>query len=334
MATSYYRCRDWTGGESLVEKLTSETNFEFAIVDSIESRFVLRALRDRAIPTVTLVHEFASYIRPVGEFAEAVAISDEAVFPAGIVRENAWQVYPELRTRQFPIIPQGLCELPPGEKNGADHAINPDEKLHRLASLRDGGRIVIAGVGYVNYRKGVDLFIQCASRMVRMNPDLDFRFVWIGDNYQPDVDGAYSAFLADQLEREKLGDRFEFIGEIGDMDAVYAVTDILLLTSRLDPLPNVTIEAIAYGIPIVCFNNASGTVEVLVENDLGPDCVAGFLDVEEMARKASALAHSPARRTEMREIYRNIAASKFSMPIYVREIERVALEAVEQAVRH
>ena len=36
VATSYYRCRDWTGGESLVEKLTSETDFEFAIVNSIE----------------------------------------------------------------------------------------------------------------------------------------------------------------------------------------------------------------------------------------------------------------------------------------------------------
>jgi glycosyltransferase involved in cell wall biosynthesis len=333
VATSYYRCRDWASGESLVAKLCSDADFEFAVVNSIESRYVLRALRERSIPTVTLVHEFASYIRPVGEFAEAVAISNEAVFPAGLVRENAWHLYPELRTRQFPIIPQGLCELPPKETNGADHAANP-ETLDRLASLRDGGRIVIAGVGYVNYRKGVDLFIQCASRMVRMNPDLDFRFVWIGDNYQPDIDGAYSAYLADQLEREQLGDRFEFIGEIGDMDTVYAATDILLLTSRLDPLPNVTIEAIAHGIPIVCFNNASGTVEVLVENDFGPDCVAGFLDVEEMARKASALAHSPARRAAMREAYRNIAANKFSMSLYVREIERVALGAVEQLVRH
>ena len=95
-----------------------------------------------------------------------------------------------------------------------------------------------------------------------------------------------------------------------------------------------TIEAIAYGVPIVCFDNASGTVEVLVENDLGPDCVAGFLDVEEMARKASALAHSPAHRAAMSEAYRKIAVSKFSMPLYVREIERVALGAVEQAVRH
>ena len=48
--------------------------------------------------------------------------------------------------------------------------------------------VVILGAGLVRLRKGVDLFIACARRVAEMMPKRRFRFVWIGDGFNPEQD--------------------------------------------------------------------------------------------------------------------------------------------------
>ena len=54
-----------------------------------------------------------------------------------------------------------------------------------------------------------------------------------------------------------------FLGEVNSLDPVYAMADIFMLSSRLDPFPNVTIDAMLAGLPVVCFKDASGVAELL-----------------------------------------------------------------------
>ena len=332
-ATFQRRCREWSAAGHLVAKLCRENRFKFAIVNSIEARFVLRELARRKLPTVTLVHEFASYIRPVGEFAEALAISTEVIFPAKIVRDDALRCYPELSSRSFAVLPQGLCQLPPAPVAKGAPSFDDKASFEKLEIWRREGDAIIAGIGYVSYRKGVDLFIQCAERLIKNYPEKSLRFVWIGDNYRPDTDTAYSAFLADQVERSSVGERIAFLGEVQDMATVYESVDILLLTSRLDPFPNVTIEALSAGVPTICFEGASGTVETLNATGCGTACVARFLDVDDMVEKAGKLLTSDTAMQNVGEALRRSTKSLFSMERYVQEVENVALRAVEQT-RH
>ena len=46
-----------------------------------------------------------------------------------------------------------------------------------------------------------------------------------------------------------------FLGEVNSLEPVYAMADIFLLSSRLDPFPNVAIDAMLAGLPVVCFEN-------------------------------------------------------------------------------
>ena len=117
------------------------------------------------------------------------------------------------------------------------------QKLLRPEGFSEEG-ILVLGAGYVDLRKGVDIFIQCAAKIAVLAPDLHIRFVWVGRGFDTETDVYYSVYLADQIRRLGLEDRVSFLGEATVLHAAYDAADILLLTSRLDPLPNVAIDAL------------------------------------------------------------------------------------------
>ena len=101
------------------------------------------------------------------------------------------------------------------------------------------------------------------------------RFVWIGNGYDPENDLGYSVYLADQIRRAGLQEHVFFIAETTAIETAYEEADLLLLSSRLDPLPNVAIDAMTHGVPVLCFNKTTGIADFLIDSGLGNDCVAG-----------------------------------------------------------
>lgn len=327
VAIARRRCRSWSEGAYFIRQLCQAHCFKFAIVNSVEARFVLGGLKVEGIPTVSLIHEFASYIIPTNHFRYAVELSDETVFPARIVWRDAIDLIPELASRSFHVIPQGLCELPSSKEH---RMIETAEEIRQKMGIprRSAETVVIVGVAYVSFRKGVDFFIQCASRILRSNPGKEVHFVWVGGAYKPEKDGSYSVFLADQIRREGLVGKLHFIGEIQNMTAVYDEADIFLLTSRLDPLPNVALEALCHGLPLVCFDGTTGIAEFLSKVGLSDECIARFLDVDDMAQKASKFVQSERLRRRVVEASKGAALRTFSSDRYCAQIEGLALELV------
>jgi glycosyltransferase involved in cell wall biosynthesis len=314
--------------ELVVKRISDAAPIKFAIINTIASRYVLPALAKRYIPTVSLIHEFAAYIRPRNAFREAVLWSGEVVFSTEITRDNALTEYPELGGRAYPIIPQGLCIVP------KDGPTDRDERAHIRRLLRPEGfpaeGLVIVGAGLVDYRKGVDLFIDCAARVVRCAPNLPCHFAWIGRGYDPEGDVAYSVYLADQIRRSGLNGHFVFLNEIYDFAAVYEIADLLLLSSRLDPLPNVAIDALTFGVPVICFANTTGIADILNTHGLGEHTVASYLDTDNMAQKVVSLAQSRELRARVAEQSSRIARTTFSAMSYRAQLEQTA---AQQAVR-
>jgi len=315
-----------------VAQLLSRCRVDFAIVNSIVSRLVLPELARHFIPTVTLIHEFASYTRPREAVADTLFWSSDVVFSAEVVRQNALGTLSDLAARPGTVLRQGRC--PTDVARVASPATHAEAARIRNA-LRPANwpreTTVVLGVGYVQIRKGVDLFLACASRILRAAGDRPCRFVWIGDGYDPELDNGYSSYLEDQVARAGLGDRFAFIDETSAIDVAYAEADVLVLSSRLDPLPNVAIDAMEVGLPLVCFDHATGVAEILRENGLASECVAPYLDVEELASRVTTLIESPDLRASVGTRLREVAARVFDMSAYVAGIERVAGSCVEKA---
>jgi glycosyltransferase involved in cell wall biosynthesis len=314
-----------------IDQLLERCGILFAVVNSVESRAALAALARHFIPAVALIHEFASYTRPRSAVADAIFWASETFFSAEVVRNNAVAAFPDLAYRLPPVIPQGRCSHTLNSPNAASSKREAERirKIFRPAGWPVDTPVVL-GVGSVQLRKGVDLFASCAARVTR---SIRCRFVWIGNGYDPDRDAGYSVYLEDQIERGGLENNFAFMSETSQIDVAYEHADVLIVSSRLDPLPNVSVDAASRGLPIVCFDRATGMADILRQNGLAADCVAPFLDVEELALRVIALLEDTQRRRLVSQRLRDMAAKTFNMTRYVERIENAALESSHRAAQ-
>ena len=303
---------------------------DFAIVNSLESNLVLKPLADRYIPSVSLIHEFAVYTRPRVAIQNALLWASQTVFSSDVTLGSATQVLPQLFDCTIPVLAQGKSTVPGEVQDPAQVNAEKYRLQHAMRPLdQDPDTIVILGAGRVQVRKGVDIFIECATRVINSPIGRKCRFVWIGDNYNPEVDIAYSVYLYDQIQRSGIAEQFSIISETAQIEEVYAMSDMLLLSSRLDPLPNVAIDAMVRGLPVLCFDRTTGIADILKRNDLEEDCIAPYLDTRSMADKIIRLASSDSLRAHVGEQAKNVAAREFNMSDYVEKLVDIAVRQGE-----
>jgi glycosyltransferase involved in cell wall biosynthesis len=298
----------------------------YAIANSIESRLVFPSLAFENIPVVTLVNEFASYTRPRGAMGQALDWSTQVVFSAGVVASSAQSEHPTLSGRPIHILPQGRCDLPPVRSKGECDQNDRIRKLMRPKGAEDA--FVVLGCGTVHIRKGVDLFLACAAAVSSLNPERAVRFVWIGQGYNPDEDISYSCYLADQISRSGLEGKIAILDEVPDLEPVYASADVFFLSSRLDPLPNVAIEAAMHGIPVICFEHSTGIADLFADEPATSECVVPYLDVPAAARVITQIVDDKGAYSRIGEATRRLASATFDMDRYVSRLDELGLDAV------
>lgn len=166
-----------------------------------------------------------------------------------------------------------------------DWHINPSQN-HLIYAFSDkealkeeGEKMVfqVGASGMVSSRKGDDLFIQVANYIKVRHPEIKIKFTWVGQIY----DKQRNVIEAD-LEKANLKDTVFFVGEQSNPEKYYKNFDVFLMTSREDPFPLVCIEVGRLGIPIICFEKATGTAEILVD---GGGFIVPYLDIVAMAEK-------------------------------------------------
>ena len=319
---------DWHEAEArrLIERLDKLGRISYAIVNSIESRSVISSLVKAGIPVVSLVHEFASYTRPHGAMSEALEWATQMVFSADMTASSAVQELPTLSNRKIHILTQGRCIVP-----GARQATLTDTVALRRKMLPTGSEdaLVVLGGGAIQVRKGVDLFLACAAAVMALAPKRRVRFVWIGHGYDPVNDVNYSSYLAEQIVRSGVGEMVAMIGEVTDLEPAYAAAGIFFLSSRLDPFPNVTIDAALRGLPIVCFEGGSGIATLLSSDSTLRKCVVPYLDVHAAACVIAELADSEKERVRISQATRRFGEVTFDMARYVDQIDALGRQSIE-----
>jgi glycosyltransferase involved in cell wall biosynthesis len=115
------------------------------------------------------------------------------------------------------------------------------------------GRRVLLFVGRLDKQKGLDRFFQELPALFRELPEHDLLLVG---------DGPQAAALNRIARRLEVHDRVHFVGWQADIPPIMAAADLLVLPSRWEGMPNVILEAMAAGKPVVA-TQAEGTVELL-----------------------------------------------------------------------
>jgi lipopolysaccharide biosynthesis protein/glycosyltransferase involved in cell wall biosynthesis len=309
--------------DSAMRSLLTKHRVDLAIVNSVQCRGVLDTLDRCSVPSVFLVHEFASYIRGGMTYSSALSHATDTVFSSDLTMDSALGLEGVHKTPSMHILPQGKCEVP-AQMVLRESRAGPEDSGAMGALLRPepGGaaRVVVMGAGRVEYRKGVDLFIETAAR-VAANPGMDHvHFVWFGDGYDPDTDLGYSGFLKDQIDRAGLQGRVRLEPPTAEIARAYDLADIFLLPSRLDPLPNVAIDAVCAGLPVLGFAQANGMAGLLDDAGLGDRCVAPYMDTHALADRVVRLAADPEALAALARETRSFAANRFSFPAYAERL--------------
>lgn len=306
----------------------------FAIVNSLASRSVLRPLAEQYVPSVLLVHEFSKFHCYPDEIVDTLAWAGEVVFPARIVQQNARLERTEPAVRRSHIVPQGQSIIPADKTDDNIAARNKaaqqrSELIRQVLPLGDGPDrpFIVLGAGTIEYRKGVDLFIATAAKLKRMGTGRKILMVWVGRTYDNPEHRQYRAYLENQILSSNLEEDLIMLEETPQLDALYGIADLFYVSARLDPLPNVAIDAMVIGLPLLCFENATGVAEILSSAAATQDCVLPYLQVQAAAQAIVEISSSTERQEQISQACKFLAQTNFDLPEYVKKLESLAITA-------
>lgn len=126
-----------------------------------------------------------------------------------------------------------------------------------------------------------------------------------------------------------LNDSVIFPGQIEDVSGLLAASDIGILTTRNEGLPNAILENMYSGLPVVA-TDVSGNIEALGEKNDKQLCSPR--DSVDLAQKISFLVENPAVRAQLGERNQKRALSEFSIEVMCKRMVRVITDIYNQAL--
>lgn len=182
---------------------------------------------------------------------------------------------------RFPGLPcrviGNACDLVPGDSSKSVLSGNAPLRLVALCRL--------------TRQKGIDLLLEAYARAVRASPiPLELRIVG---------DGEERAALLAQAASLGLGDAVAFPGRTQNVQAILESADLYVLPSRYEGFPNVLIEAMTVGLPVIAARCRGGVEDVLGSGSESAGLTFSPGDTAGLADAIVRMAGDPALRQAM-----------------------------------
>jgi glycosyltransferase involved in cell wall biosynthesis len=179
-------------------------------------------------------------------------------------------------------------------------------------------RLLVAWLGRMTEIKKVDDLLHAFAQVRATEVDADLLLVGDGP-LRPGLEA-----LASTLG---IRDRCHFSGFRTDVGAIYAASDVVVLTSANEGTPVTIIEAQAAGKPVV-------STDVGGVRDIVTDGVSGFVvppgDLDAVADRLRALAADPDLRMRLGEAGR-VVRDRYSVPRLVHDVDHLYRELLDRA---
>lgn len=131
-------------------------------------------------------------------------------------------------------------------------------KDYRTEFFGPGAHKIVCMIGHIKPAKDYPLALDTAAALVKMAPE--WRVLFLGDQlstpgqYQAGRDSDtsdYKQMVMEQYERLRIADKVLFAGARPDAPAILAQCDVQLMTSCREGFPNVVLEGMVLGVPVV-----------------------------------------------------------------------------------
>jgi L-malate glycosyltransferase len=131
------------------------------------------------------------------------------------------------------------------------------------------------------------------------------------------IAAAFLAMLEDEVTRLGLGHRVVFTGERGDIPAVLAALDVLLVPSVEEPFGRTVAEAMAAGTPVIA-TTVGGPPEIIEDTLTGLLAPPG--EPDQWARAITSVLDDPEGAHAMSERVRAVALARFDEHLHAERM--------------
>ncbi len=161
-------------------------------------------------------------------------------------------------------------------------------------------------VGFVGRSESAKGFTQAVKMAKDLKVEKKIKFVFVGGGSKP------------RVEENKI-----FLGFRRDVMNIYQLFDVLILPSHAEGLPNVVMEAMSQGVPVVA-NNVGGVSSIVKQAENGYLVKEG--DIETMKKQVLRLYKKPVLRRRLGVAARKRIMVDFSWDKIVRDYEKLLRE--------
>ena len=212
------------------------------------------------------------------------------------------------------VIAQGIIErerIPSEKVRLLKNAVAPLKRITR----QPRPKLIGAAGRFVDW-KNFSRFLKMAAALQKLDPE--YRFILAGD-------GPLSQQLKTEAQQLGLEDWVSWPGALPNLDGFFASIGLLVLTSDLEDLPMVVLEAFSYRVPTAIVNTNPERGRLNKETLL----LSPSDDESDWAAAVHTLLGSPDRITEMCSAAERLMREEFSPKRQMRRIE----EAYEEVLR-
>ncbi|ADB38594.1 glycosyltransferase family 4 protein [Spirosoma linguale] len=274
-------------------------SFDLVLVNTVtSSRWFSQLTIPARMPVVTFVHELDMSVRIYTRPDELALLLNRTTQLLAVSKATA-----RYYERQHGFDPARITLYTLIDTPTLSHTVQQAREQpspYSSLGLPDNA-LIVGGCGNAEWRKGNDLFITLARQVIgrvqnnttaqEASIDRPVHFVWVGvppGNLRDDL-------LVD-IRKAGLGDCVHLIPPTPEVLRYLSRFDVFVLCSREDPYPLVVFEAGLSEVPVVCFDDAGGSPE-LVETDGG--YVVPYLDLDAMSSRVIDLLREPDLRKRM-----------------------------------
>jgi glycosyltransferase involved in cell wall biosynthesis len=296
---------NYLSGLEQAESLIRKFNPSRVFANTLDSFWAVRLANLLEIDSLWTIHESRSPItfglnldsRQRLHFFKALEQVDQSIF----VSEASRQVFEQwIDTGKSKVIPNGvdlkLCSAFLEKRSRVDSRKN--------IGLEDGDHLVLV-VGTVTPRKGQDIVLRAAQKLISDRSRKNLRFFFVGGR-----EGEFQDQLFRDCKAWGLGEHVKFVSETSEVGDYYSGADTVVIASREESAPLVSLEAMAWGKPLVS-TSVFGLAEQLEGNQTALLFESG--DSEGLVRAIERLLEDPSFGQTLAENAQSTARARFDI---------------------
>lgn len=168
--------------------------------------------------------------------------------------------------------------------------------------------ILAAGRFDIWKTKGFDIILTIWGQLASRFPDWTLQIAGTGS------DNAIVT-VKEMIRENKIEGRVDLLGQVSDMKTLYSHSGIFALSSRIEGMPMVLLEAMSQGCPCVAFDVGGASSEMMED---GGGVVVKDGDIDGFLNALSVLMMDEDKRNSLSEKAK-ISASKFSVEVFMNK---------------